>query len=106
LFAKGAWYALPRLAFKSGASALGLDWTIAPEYARKETNGNITLQGNFDPTALLGPVDEIERRTRRMIDRFGHQKYIANLGHGILPNVPVDHARAFVDTVKNYKREK
>jgi uroporphyrinogen decarboxylase len=106
LFAKGAWYALPRLAFKSGASALGLDWTISPEYARKEAGGEITLQGNFDPTALLGPVDEIERRTRRMINRFGHQKYIANLGHGILPNVPVEHARAFVDTVKNYKREK
>lgn len=102
IFAKGAWYALERLSFKSGAAALGLDWTIAPEYAREKTRNEITLQGNFDPTHLLGPIKDIERTTRRMIDRFGTKNYIANLGHGILPNVPVDHARAFVDTVKSY----
>ena len=41
---------------------------------------------------------------KAMIDAFGTTRYIANLGHGILPNVPVDHARAFVDTVKSYKQ--
>lgn len=100
LFAKGSWYALERLSFKSKASALGLDWTITPEYAREATRGDIVLQGNLDPSKLMLPVDEIKRQTRRMIDRFGPQKYIANLGHGILPDIPVDHARAFVDTVK------
>jgi uroporphyrinogen decarboxylase len=39
-----------------------------------------------------------------MIDAFGVQRYIANLGHGILPNVPVDNAKAFVDAVKEYER--
>lgn len=102
LFAKGTWYALERLSFKSNAAALGLDWTITPEYAREKTRNEITLQGNFDPSHLLGPINEIEKQTRRMIDRFGTRRYIANLGHGILPNVPVDHARAFVDTVKEY----
>jgi len=106
LFAKGAWYALERLSFKSGAAALGIDWTIAPEFAREKTRNEITLQGNFDPTNLLAPIPEIEKKTRRMIDRFGTQRYIANLGHGILPHVPVDHARAFVDTVKNYSEVK
>jgi len=38
-----------------------------------------------------------------MIDAFGVQRYIANLGHGILPHVPVENAKAFVDAVKNYK---
>lgn len=105
VFAKGAWYALERLSFKSGAAALGLDWTISPEFAREKTRNNVTLQGNFDPTHLLGPIDDIERKTKRMLDRFGTKRYIANLGHGILPNVPVDHARAFVETVKNYRSE-
>ncbi len=102
LFAKGSWYALERLSFRSNAAALGIDWTITPEYAREATRNRLTLQGNLDPAKLLGPIDEIQRQTKRMIDRFGKDKYIANLGHGILPNVPVDHARAFIDTVKEY----
>ncbi len=105
LFAKGAWYAMERLAYKSGAAALGLDWTISPEFAREKTGNQITLQGNFDPSHLLAPIHEIEQKTRRMIDRFGTNRYIANLGHGILPHVPVDHARAFVDTVKGYQKK-
>jgi uroporphyrinogen decarboxylase len=106
IFAKGAWYALERLSFKSGASALGLDWTISPEFAREKTRSGITLQGNFDPSHLLAPIKEIEQKTRRMIDRFGTRRYIANLGHGILPHIPVDHARAFVNAVKNYSEVK
>ncbi|MEX0944970.1 MAG: uroporphyrinogen decarboxylase [Balneolaceae bacterium] len=102
LFAKGAWYALERLSYKSGAAALGLDWTISPEFARQHTSDKIVLQGNFDPTHLLGPIQDIKLKTKRMIDRFGTQKYIANLGHGILPHVPVDHARTFINTVKEY----
>lgn len=102
LFAKGAWYALERLAFKSGAAALGLDWAVSPEYAREKTGGEITLQGNFDPSHLYAPVSEIEKRTKRMIERFGVRRYIANLGHGILPDIPVDHAKAFINTVKEY----
>ncbi|HKH61371.1 MAG TPA: uroporphyrinogen decarboxylase family protein, partial [Flavitalea sp.] len=63
---------------------------------------NITLQGNFDPSRLLSPIPEIKKAVREMIDSFGTQRYIANLGHGILPNVPVAHARAFVEAVKEY----
>lgn len=103
LFAKGSWYALERLSYRVGADALGLDWAVSPEYAREATRGEVTLQGNFDPTHLYAPPEEIRRRTRRMIDRFGTRRYIANLGHGILPDIPVDHARAFVDAVKEYE---
>lgn len=104
LFAKGSWYALERLSHKSGAAALGIDWTISPEFAREKTRNSVTLQGNFDPTHLLAPIPEIKKQTKRMIDRFGVQRYVANLGHGILPHVPVDHARAFVDSVKEYQK--
>lgn len=105
LFAKGSWYALERLSFKSKAAALGIDWTVTPEYARKATRGDIVLQGNYDPSKLYSAPDEIRQEVARMINRFGHQKYIVNLGHGILPDIPVDHARAFVDTVKEYEAE-
>ncbi len=102
VFGKGCWFALEEMA-TSGASALGVDWTITPENARAFSNRNITLQGNFDPSRLLSPIPEIERGVKDMIDRFGKDKYIANLGHGILPNIPVENAQAFVNAVKNYK---
>lgn len=101
LFPKGSWYALPALA-QSGASGIGIDWCIEPAMARSLTNSSITLQGNFDPAYLLAPIPQIKQRVKEMIDAFGTQRYIANLGHGITPDVPVDHAKAFVDAVKEY----
>jgi uroporphyrinogen decarboxylase len=102
LFPKGSWYALESLS-TSGAAGLGLDWCVDPKLARQLTNNGITLQGNFDPCKLLAPIAEIKRGVKEMIDAFGTTRYIANLGHGILPNVPVDHAKAFVDAVKEYR---
>lgn len=101
VFAKGAWFALEEMA-ATGAHGLGIDWCIKPELARQFAGSNITLQGNFDPAKLLAPIPEIEKAVKEMLKGFGRQRYIANLGHGILPNVPVDHARAFVETVKQY----
>lgn len=99
LFPKGSWYALEDLS-KSSAAGIGIDWCISPQYARKLSGNRVTLQGNFDPAKLLAPIPEIRKAVKEMINAFGIQKYIANLGHGITPNVPVDHARAFVDAVK------
>jgi uroporphyrinogen decarboxylase len=102
VFAKGCWFALEEMA-GSGASALGVDWTCSPEYARQLTGGNITLQGNFDPARLLSPPVEIKKRVTEMIRRFGKDRYIVNLGHGILPNIPLENAGAFIEAVKEYK---
>ncbi|MDV2492654.1 uroporphyrinogen decarboxylase [Elizabethkingia anophelis] len=101
VFAKGCWYALEDMA-KSKASALGVDWTVTPEIARKLTGGNITLQGNFDPARLHSSPETIRKMVHEMIDRFGKDKYIANLGHGILPNIPVENAEAFIRAVVEY----
>jgi uroporphyrinogen decarboxylase len=102
LFPKGTWYALKDLS-QSSASGLGLDWCVDPKLARELTGNNITLQGNFDPAKLLAPIPQIKQWVKEMIDGFGTQNYIANLGHGITPNVPVDHAKAFVEAVKEYR---
>jgi uroporphyrinogen decarboxylase len=101
LFPKGSWYALNDLS-KSSASGVGIDWNLTPQFARELTNNNITLQGNFDPAKLLAPIPQIKKWVKEMINGFGVQNYIANLGHGITPNVPVDHAKAFVEAVKEY----
>lgn len=102
LFPKGSWYALKDLS-NSSAAGLGIDWCIDPEMARTLTDNKITLQGNFDPAKLLLPVAGIKKAVHEMIDAFGVQNYIANLGHGITPNIPVDHAIAFVEAVKEYR---
>lgn len=102
LFPKGSWYALKDLS-ESSAAGIGIDWCITPQFARELTGNKITLQGNFDPSKLLAPIPEIKKSVKEMIDAFGVQNYIANLGHGITPNVPVDHAKAFVDAVKEYQ---
>ncbi len=101
IFAKGAWYALERLAWRTRSVALSIDWTVSPEYARQATRHGVTLQGNYDPARLLSPIPVIKQQVKEMIDRFGIERYVVNLGHGILPDTPVDHAKAFVDAVKS-----
>ena len=102
VFGKGCWFALQEMS-KSGAAALGIDWTCSARNARYLSGGQITLQGNFDPSRLLSPIPEIKTQVKQMINAFGKDRYIVNLGHGILPNIPVDHAKAFVDAVKEYQ---
>lgn len=102
VFGKGCWFALNKMS-KSGASALGIDWTCSAQNARYLSGGNITLQGNFDPSRLLSPIPEIKKQVNQMINEFGKDRYIVNLGHGILPNIPVSHAKAFIDSVKQYE---
>ena len=101
LFPKGSWYALEDLS-ELNIAALGIDWTIRPELARTLTQNKVTLQGNFDPNHLLKSITDIKKEVKQMIDAFGKDRYVVNLGHGILPNVPVDHAKAFVEAVKSF----
>jgi uroporphyrinogen decarboxylase len=102
VFAKGAWHSLDSMA-ATGAHGLGIDWCIRPSMARQLAGPKVVLQGNFDPAKLLSPIPVIRKEVTAMLDAFKGSPHIANLGHGILPDVPVDHARAFVDTVKNYR---
>ena len=104
VFGKGCWFALHDMA-KSGASALGVDWTCSARNARYLSGGQITLQGNFDPSRLLSPIPTIKSEVKKMIDGFGKDRYIVNLGHGILPNIPTENAAAFIQAVKEYKKE-
>ena len=102
VFAKGCWYALQEMS-QSKAAALGIDWSCSPAVARQLTGGKKVLQGNLDPAWLLSSPELIKEKTWQMIRAFGKEHYIANLGHGILPHVPVVHAQAFVEAVRSFK---
>ena len=99
VFAKGAFFALPQLA-NCGASTVGIDWNTPPDMARSLCGPNVTLQGNLDPAALLGPAEYVRAATRSMLTQFGTQRYIANLGHGVYPETDPDMVRVFIDEVK------
>ena len=101
IYPKGCWLSINAYS-KTGASGLGIDWTCSARNARYLSNNNITLQGNLDPSRLFSPKKELIKQTTQMLVEFGKDKYIANLGHGILPNTPVDNVKVFVETVKNY----
>jgi uroporphyrinogen decarboxylase len=104
VFAPGAGWALGEIARATGADAVGVDWHTAPQDARAQLQGlPVAMQGNLDPCALYAPPAEIRRRAHAMIEAFGPIGHVANLGHGILPDVPPAHARAFVDAVKEWR---
>ena len=85
---------------EAGSDVLGVDWRIDLDQAWSRVGHDVAIQGNLDPVALFAPSAEIRRRVqdilRRADNRPGH---IFNLGHGILPETPVDHVRAMVDAV-------
>jgi uroporphyrinogen decarboxylase len=103
-FAPGAGWALEEIAAATGADVIGVDWQTDAADARRRLAGRpVALQGNLDPSWLYAPPGTIRERTREMLAAFGGRGHIANLGHGITPDAPVSHARAFVEAVKEWR---
>lgn len=96
LFAKGSAQHLANMA-RSGAQVLSVDANTDLAEARRLLGNRVALQGNVDPTTLLGDEPTIRRAAREAIEKTGGLGHILNLGHGILPNTPVANARAFVE---------
>jgi uroporphyrinogen decarboxylase len=96
LFAKGSSRHLDSLA-DTGADVLSIDWNADLAEARRELDSRVALQGNVDPTILLGPIERIRAAARKAVEKTGGVGHILNLGHGILPNTPVENAKAFVE---------
>jgi uroporphyrinogen decarboxylase len=104
VFAPGSGWALEEIQDSTDADVMGVDWqTEAADARRRLPASRVTLQGNLDPCWLYASPALIRERTNRMLSDFGGRAYIANLGHGILPDVPVAHARVFVDAVKEWR---
>ncbi len=98
-FATGNSALLPLLA-RAGGSVIGLDWRIPLDQGWRAVGYDRAVQGNLDPAVLLAPLDEIRRRASEILRQAaGRPGHIFNLGHGVLPQTPPDHARALVDIV-------
>jgi uroporphyrinogen decarboxylase len=84
----------------AGGSVIGLDWRVELDQGWRRLGDDVAVQGNLDPVILLSSREEIEAQAQRVLaqagDRPGH---IFNLGHGILPQTPVDNVRALIDVV-------
>lgn len=103
LYAKGTPSQLTDQAF-SGASVLGVDWTVDLGVIRRLAPNNVALQGNLDPV-LMNTTPEIVRReaTRLLETMRGSAGHIFNLGHGIMPQAKIECMEALVDTVTRWK---
>jgi len=84
---------------QTGADVISLDWRVRLGQAWDRLSGQPSVQGNLDPVALFAPLPEIRRRVEDVLSDVGRPGHIFNLGHGILPETPVDHVRAVVDLV-------
>lgn len=101
VFAKGAHFALKELA-ESGYQVLSLDWTLDPQQVRRQVGDAIVLQGNLDPSVLYAEEAEVRRRTRELAERFGRRGWIANLGHGMYPDMQPEHLGWFLDQIHHF----
>jgi len=98
-FATGNPALLPMLS-EAGSAVIGVDWRVRLDDAWKTIGHDRAIQGNLDPIVLLSTPAEIRRRAREILDQAaGRPGHIFNLGHGVLPETPVENVIALVDAV-------
>jgi uroporphyrinogen decarboxylase len=85
---------------ESGADVLSVDWRLPLREARRRAPG-LALQGNLDPGLLLGPPEEVTRRVIDIVAETDGRAHIVNLGHGVLPETPIESVEAFFDAVRS-----
>lgn len=102
VFAKGAFFSLEEMGTLP-CRTIGIDWHTSPRFARSLVGADKTLQGNLDPAVLYGSDEFIISETHRMLDAFGSQKYIANLGHGVYPDIDPEKLKLFIQTIQAYQ---
>jgi uroporphyrinogen decarboxylase len=98
---------LLKLQRDAGGTVIGLDWRVELDQAWRDIGYDVAVQGNLDPIVLLAPRGEIESQARRILAQAaGRPGHIFNLGHGILPQTPVDNVRGLIDIVHSSSRNR
>lgn len=93
-----------RIALKSGADGISIDMTVPLDFAKKDLQEKITVQGNLDPVSLVVGGDSLRRQVHQILENLGHGPFIFNLGHGILPETPLEHVTALVEEVRKWRK--
>ena len=102
VFAKDAHFARKDMS-NLNCEAIGLDWTMDISESRKLIGETKTLQGNADPCLLYADMPTIKKEAEKMLRTFGPGRHIANLGHGLYPDIEKDKVKFFVDTIKEFR---
>lgn len=90
---------------RCGADVLSVDWRVNLGEARAQLGPHIALQGNLDPAILFAPQEQIQKQTLEILNQLGGVGHVLNLGHGILPETPVENARTFIATGQRHSFE-
>lgn len=89
-----------RYAQQTGVDAVSIDYTLDASWVKKELQPHILVQGNLDPLLLAEDKTAMLKQARHIIDTLGGDKFIFNLGHGVLPHTPVEHVEALCELIK------
>ncbi|MCS7228667.1 MAG: uroporphyrinogen decarboxylase [Candidatus Kryptonium sp.] len=105
LFSKGVWQWIDEI-INLGCDVISIDWTFDIKKAREKSYDKVSIQGNLDPVVLLTKPEVIVRETIKILEKYGSgDRHIFNLGHGILPETPVENVKLLVETVKTESRK-
>ena len=99
-FPKGAGGKLPAYARETGVDAVGVDETVDPVWANETLPAGMPVQGNLDPLALIAGGAALETAVQRILTAFADRPHIFNLGHGILPDTPIEHVEKLLTLVR------
>src|ERR1017187_8725444 len=88
----------------AGGDVMGVDWRINIDQAWMDISYRSAIQGNLDPVALFAPLPELRAKVHELLKRTGTRPgHIFNLGHGILPETPVENVKAVVEMVREFR---
>jgi uroporphyrinogen decarboxylase len=100
-FPRGAAGMIARYANETGVNVMGLDYAMPVGFANEVLPQNMPVQGNLDPLRLVAGGAQMEARARAIVDGFAHRPHIFNLGHGIVPQTPIENVARLVEVVKS-----
>ena len=88
--------------YESGVDCLALDWTVDLNWAIKNINPNIVIQGNLDPASLIDKNNNLDKSVKLILDTMNNKRHIFNVGHGLTPECKIENIKKVIEIVKNY----